>query len=194
MLIKYGWNGHRLFLNPDEEAYPDHEDLMNFKILKLAMPHPSRDPEMFSEVCKAFNYDEDTYRVVFDKHLATFNIVTDIENPLGLPYSTDEEEEHTPAAAMEELQQRNLNKETDFTSAEDSEEDFNSEDDIDSPSPAKKPAAKKAAVKRSGQYDFLSQVEDDFDCDSSFDSRVAVQQLVTSPVAKKIKRSASPEY
>ncbi|CAB9523632.1 hypothetical protein SEMRO_1439_G272770.1 [Seminavis robusta] len=194
MLIKYGLNGHRLFLNPDEEAYPDHEDLMNFKILKLAMPHPNRDPEMFSEVCKAFDYDEDTYRVVYDKHLATFNIVTEIENPLGLPYSSDEEEEHTPAAAMEELQRK---LKSDFDDTESNEEDEDDDEDIDSPSPAKKSPVKKSPVKKRNSYDFLAQV-DNFNCDSSFDSRALAQQLVESPLVKKKKtkktKCSSPDY
>ncbi|CAB9523734.1 unknown protein [Seminavis robusta] len=188
-LIKYAWNGKRLMLNPDPNAFPDREDLENFKILKLALPHPQRDPELLDVVCKAFDYDEDTYRVVYDKHLACFSLITECENPWAYDDECEERESEPDdgiANAMEALKEK-WAKETALEAAADDSVTYGDTTDsgeIDSPSPAKAKASAKAPL-----LDCLSQVAACFERSSSFDSHAAVEELMASPPTKKKKYS-----
>ncbi|CAB9521366.1 unknown protein [Seminavis robusta] len=197
-LVKYSWNGKRLMLNPDPNAHPDHEDFENMKILKLALPHPHRHPELLSIVCKAFDYDEMDYRLAYDRHLACFNLITDVEIPT--PWGDDSPED-TFASAFEELEEKfakedakEKEEETNGSETLGSEdtEDGNDSEEIDSPPAIKGPGKGKRS------FDVLSQVATagtDFDCDSSFSSLDAAERLLSTPPAKKQAFAVkSPEY
>eukprot|EP00797_Seminavis_robusta_P030356 Sro631_g178540.2 (184) ;mRNA; r:38735-39286 len=170
-------------LNPDINAYPDAEDYINLPIFKLCLPHPNKHPELLKIVCETFDYDEEAYREVFDRHLATLNLTVDFDpiDAAGMDRTVQELLRSGPHSSPTSTRSESGGDATRSAGSEDSDSE-----EIDSPSPCK-PAAKRS---RTLDTSFLSQVASDFDDQSSVNSRDVVEEMLRTP--KKTKFAASP--
>ncbi|CAB9525000.1 expressed unknown protein [Seminavis robusta] len=205
--VKYSKDGHRLFLNQDPNIFPDSGDLDVLHLIFLVMPNPNRDDALFKAVCDAFDYCEDTYRDVYDRHVSCIDLSVDSDgeddcqdgdddSSLQIEFKpesdTDDDDCDDDCDGLDNTSEitdpheqnspgQMLTQATTGTPFTDSSGDI-TDPEIDS---------KEGSNKRKRHFtDMLSQVAASFLCDSdsSVNSQEAVQELVDDTPDVPVKR------